>query len=146
MTSTPRHGMRSFGWFAFAAGACMAACAAGEMAPPPPPAATVRELIGNAACQSDAQCATVGVGGKACGGPDAYLAWSTGTTDEGTLRATAQREAAADRKVAAAKGMVSRCDVVRDPGATCVGARSGASGAGVCRLRTAPGLTGSTSQ
>ena len=142
----PRHGMRSLGWCAFAAGACVAACAAGEAAPSPPPPATVRALIGNAACQSDAQCATIGVGGKACGGPDAYLAWSTATADEGALRATAQREAAADRKAAAAKGMVSTCNVVRDPGATCVGVASGTNGAGTCRLRSAPGLAGSTSQ
>jgi len=142
----PRHGMPSFGWCAFAAGACVAACAAGEVTQPLSPPESVRSLIGNAACRSDAQCATIGVGGKACGGPDAYLAWSTATTDERTLRATAQREAAADRKAAAAKGMVSTCDVVPDPGATCVVAPSAAKGAGVCRLRSASGLTGSTSQ
>src|SRR5947207_15997329 len=86
---------------------------------------SVPDLVGDAACSSDGQCRTIGVGAKACGGPQAYLAWSTQRTDENALRAAVERDAAAQRKEAEARGMVSNCAVTIDPGATCAG--------GVCR-------------
>ena len=53
-------------------------------------AAAIRALIGDAACDSNAQCHAVGIGARACGGPSAYLAWSSLRTDASetpTLRA-----------------------------------------------------------
>ncbi len=63
------------------------------------PMEKIRALIGDAACDSDAQCRTIAIGAKACGGPEAYLAWSTKRTD-----ATALREAAAGDGTAPAAG------------------------------------------
>jgi hypothetical protein len=98
----------------------------------------LRTLIGDAACDSDAQCHTIGVGAKACGGPQAHVAWSSVRTDPGPLRALVERQAAAERDEAAAKGMLSTCSVVPDPGARCdLGAPVGGR-AGTCRLRPAP--------
>jgi hypothetical protein len=93
----------------------------------------IRALIGDAACDDDAQCRTIAVGTKACGGPEYYLAWSTKRTDPIAL-------------INAANGTVvphgarhsqlrSNCMVVTDPGAFC--APGGAGGSRMCRLRNA---------
>jgi hypothetical protein len=130
-----------------------AACATEEKTPPaaaaasvPAPARTssvhndVRTLIGDAACQSDAQCATIGIGAKACGGPAAYVAWSSWRTDGEKLRAAAEQQAQAQRQNLAASGRVSNCMVETDPGAYCAFTQGNT--VGVCRLRnrTVPGL------
>src|ERR1043166_7657501 len=57
--------------------ALAAACATEPSTAPPSSAPSVQALIGDARCSADTQCATIGVGAKACGGPDAYVAWST---------------------------------------------------------------------
>lgn len=90
----------------------------------------LKAMIGPASCSSDAQCRTVPVGAKACGGPQSYWAWSTVGTDEARLRALAQRQADAHRREVEASGLRSNCAVVTDPGARCV--------AGSCQVN-APG-------
>lgn len=109
--------------------------------------ASVRSLIGDAACDDDLQCATIGVGAKACGGPEGYAAWSIARTDPKALRDAAQREAEAARreqaKLKPTEGMVSNCSIAPDPGAFCdIGrAASGPSGpSGTCRTRKAMGF------
>lgn len=120
--------------------AVTAACAA--QIPPRSDRASIQSLIGDAACSSDAQCKTIGVGAKACGGPQSYLAFSTARTDESALRALAEASAEADRKRAEAKGMVSTCSVVPDPGAFCDLNRPTAGSAGSCRLHDGKGAGG----
>lgn len=100
----------------------------------PPPAARaaallppVSALIGDAACDTAAQCHSIGVGAKACGGPAAYLAWSGKNTDEGALRAAVRRHADAQREEEARAGMNSNCMVTPDPGASCVPVATGGS-------------------
>jgi hypothetical protein len=103
---------------------------------------TVQALIGDAVCESDAQCDTIAVGAKACGGPEAYLPWSSLRTDATALQAAAAREAAAARGAVSARGMVSNCAMVVDPGAYCAPAAAAPSAASaaaaprVCRLRS----------
>ena len=102
--------------------------------------AAIAELIGDARCDSDAQCRTIAVGANPCGGPDAYLPWSTQRTDAAALKARANRHAVNTRKMNERSGMASTCEMVMDPGAHCTfgGAtamESGTGGAGVCRLR-----------
>jgi hypothetical protein len=118
------------------------ACAA--QAPPRlparPVAGSIDALIGDAACESDAQCKTIGIGAKACGGPDAYRAWSIARTDAIALEQAAAEHAAERRKQIAARGEMSTCSVVRDPGAFCAPAAATPPGAssvvtGTCRLR-----------
>lgn len=84
---------------------------------------------GDAACDSDDQCHTIGVGHKACGGPERYLAWSSKHSDGTRLRALVAEHAAARQAEDTKKGLMSTCTVVPDPGATCA--------AGHCMLRPA---------
>lgn len=84
---------------------------------------------GDAACDADDQCHTIGLGHKACGGPERYLAWSSKNSDGTRLRALVAEHAAARAAEDAKKGMMSTCSVVPDPGAACA--------AGHCVLRAA---------
>lgn len=110
----------------------LGACAA----PPAPPtvlaapAAASAELlrqiqaeVGDAACNSDAQCRTLAIGAKPCGGPESYLAWSTQRSRADKLERLAadyrqQREAENQRD-----GRLSNCLFVTDPGAQCKASR-----------------------
>ena len=92
----------------------------------------IKALIGDAGCDSDAQCHSIGVGAKACGGPDGYLAWSTRNTDAVALRALTERQAQVQRDEQASSGMLSNCQFMPDPGARCVAA----GGQRKCQLNT----------
>lgn len=75
--------------------------------------------IGDAACDNSAQCRTLAVGSKPCGGPDLYLPWSTKRTDGVTLGKLASQYAAARQIENAKSDLMSTCELVTDPGATC---------------------------
>ncbi len=75
--------------------------------------------IGSAACTSHAQCRTVALGAKACGGPQAWLAWSAAVSSEASLRALSEQLASLQKQRQAQSGMVSTCQFVADPGALC---------------------------
>ena len=96
----------------------------------------LRDLVGTPLCSVDAECRTVPYGAKACGGPQAWLAWSTRVSDEAALRAAAERFAAAQREALRASDRVSDCAVVPDPGAVCAPA-PGVDDARTCVLRSA---------
>lgn len=85
----------------------------------------VRQLIGDAVCTTDADCRTIAVGDKACGGPESYLAWSARQTDPQALAAAAERYTSERKAQNQQSGMVSNCAFVTDPGARCEMARSG---------------------
>ncbi|RTL16717.1 MAG: hypothetical protein EKK52_17760 [Burkholderiales bacterium] len=87
--------------------------------------------IGDAACDSDSQCHVIGVGAKACGGPNSYLAWSSKSTQEAALRQAVERHALAQRAALAASGMASNCLYVPEPGVQC---RAQADGRRACQL------------
>lgn len=110
--------------------AALASCAQTPPAAPAPAEAEsvrlgreLRALIGPAACSADAQCRTVAVGAKACGGPAGYAAWSTQGTDGQKLADLARRQADAQRREIEASGMASNCAMVVDPGAACTAGR-----------------------
>ena len=101
--------------------------------------AALQALVGDAACRDDTQCRTLPVGSLACGGPASYLAWSTLRSDEAALKAAAAP--LAQRRPGSARGEVSICRVLPDPGARC--ARDSADSAlGTCRLRERSSGTG----
>lgn len=79
----------------------------------------IADEVGVAQCASNAQCRTLALGAKACGGPQAWLAWSTSTSRETKLRALAEELAALQRQRFTQSGMVSNCRYVADPGAMC---------------------------
>lgn len=89
-------------------------------------------LIGDAACRADADCATVGIGWLACGGPQRWQAWSRAATSATALDEAVAAHRALRRKQIERTGEMSVCALVADPGAFCDGA---ASGAGHCRVR-----------
>jgi hypothetical protein len=110
------------------------ACAAPPPAAPAAPAAKpagssaelmaqVRAEIGAANCTSTAQCRAVAVGAKACGGPEAYLAWSITTSREDRLMAAAAAQAEARRRENEQSGRMSDCMMLAEPAARCVAGR-----------------------
>ena len=122
------------GLIALAAGLSLTACA-GKPEAAPDTALQVSRLIGDAACSSDADCATVGIGALACGGPQAYAAWSTKHTDAQALQQAVARDRSARELQIAKSGQQSICRVVPDPGAICSAARR-------CELRAPGGGSG----
>jgi hypothetical protein len=116
---------------------CAACNASGPVAPAAPAKGEdaaallirLRTMVGAAACTESAQCKTVAVGARACGGPEGYLPYSTATTSSGQLEALALRHAERRRAEVAASGELSTCNMVLDRGAICV--------AGTCQLRNA---------
>lgn len=114
-------------------GACSAAAPADSPAtastppaaatPAPTPAAQrerILGLVGEARCDADAQCRTLPMGSKPCGGPESYLAWSSQQTPAEPLQTLAAQYAAARRAEAQRLGLLSNCMVVTDPGARCI--------------------------
>lgn len=85
--------------------------------------AKVRAEIGAASCTATAQCRTVAVGAKACGGPEAYLAWSVTTSREDRLMAAVAAQAEARRRENEQSGRMSDCMMLAEPAARCVAGR-----------------------
>jgi hypothetical protein len=82
-------------------------------------AAKVEGLIGDARCDSPADCRTIARGEKACGGPLSYSAWSTKVSDPKALEAAVAQERALVQAANQRSGMVSNCMMLVDPGARC---------------------------
>lgn len=87
--------------------------------------------IGEPRCTNDGQCRTLAVGEKACGGPLVWLPYSTMTARGDSLRASASKLAALQRRRYELTGQSSTCQYTPDPGALCVAQR--------CVLRPAGG-------
>jgi hypothetical protein len=114
-------------------------CSSGLVAAPTPPATTapaaagplaqIRALAADTSCTSSAQCHTLALGARACGGPQAYMAWSSAHTDGAALRLLGERHAQQEKARIAASGEMSDCRMIADPGAECR--------AGACQLRSA---------
>jgi hypothetical protein len=134
--------MRPFPFLILLACAACVACAATARAPrgaavPAPPAgdtlAQIRAMIGDAACTDASQCHTLAIGARPCGGPQAYLPWSSAKTDGAALAVLAERFKKEREAAIAASGEMSTCQFLPDPGATCR--------AGTCQLNP-PGQGG----
>ena len=80
----------------------------------------INASIGQAPCDNDAQCRTIGLGNTACGGPAAWRPWSTQTSGNGeNLQALAEQYATLQRQRQSQSGMVSTCRYIPNPGAQC---------------------------
>jgi hypothetical protein len=82
--------------------------------------AQLKQAIGDASCNSDAQCHTLAWGTKACGGPERWVAWSSMHSDAATIESLGRRYATARREDHHREGGVSTCMIQADPGARCV--------------------------
>jgi len=119
-----------------ACGAC--AQAADDTMPPASVAAgatleQIDALIGDARCSADADCRVVGVGAKACGGPQSYRAWSAAQTDAQALQRLVDRYAAARAAEMRRQGVRSTCDMAPVPAVLCR-PHAAADGSGRCSL------------
>ena len=81
--------------------------------------ARLRSAIGAAVCSRDAQCRTLAVGEKPCGGPDAWWAWSITSAQAEQLPGWAAELAALARQRNPRSGLASNCRDEADPGALC---------------------------
>ena len=79
----------------------------------------IQAEVGQASCTSTAECRTLPIGSKACGGPARWMAWSATVSRGDTLQAWAEELAQRQRQAAMADGRMSTCSVVPDPGASC---------------------------
>ncbi len=75
--------------------------------------------VGSAACSSSADCRTLPMGSKACGGPASWLAWSARVSRGEELQRWSQDLAQSQRRRNMGQGRMSTCSVVPDPGARC---------------------------
>jgi hypothetical protein len=121
-------------WLLLAAAGAFAGAALAQAAAPNAdvPAAAQRsarimQAIGDAACDSDAQCRVIGIGARACGGPQRYVAWSTGATDEAALRDLVEADAVESRKEQEKARLSSTCVIPPIPDAHCRRDAQGAS-------------------
>ena len=104
----------------------LGACQAQPAATPAPAAggeaallARIKAGIGEAACSADAQCRSLGLGEKPCGGPEQWWAWSTSSPQAAQLPAWAAQLTALAKQRNASSGMVGNCRYQPDPGAVC---------------------------
>lgn len=105
-----------------AASAAAAASTAPALAAPADSATLMRQIqveLADNSCDSERQCHSIAIGAKACGGPEAYRAWSDRHSDGGRLKQLAAQHAAARRAEDLRDRMMSTCSYVSDPGATC---------------------------
>lgn len=97
--------------------------------------ARIRALVGTPDCSSDAQCHTLALGARPCGGPESYLAWSSGKTQQAELQALGERYKEERRAANAADGRASTCQYMMDPGAVCRAGTCQLGGSGVLQAR-----------
>lgn len=102
-------------------GACQAQPRATASAAPDEAAlqARLRSAIGDAACTDDAQCRTLAVGEKSCGGPEAWWAFSVTGAQAAQLPGWAAELTVLSRQRQQRSGMVGNCQYQPDPGAVC---------------------------
>jgi hypothetical protein len=85
--------------------------------------ARISSEIGDAPCSSDAQCRTLPIGAKACGGPEVWLPWSTQKGRANELQAMGDQLATMQRRRNERSGALSTCQYSPDPGAVCLAQR-----------------------
>jgi hypothetical protein len=79
----------------------------------------IKSEIGAPDCDTSAQCRSVGVGVRPCGGPEAFLIWSAKNGRPDRLMALLAEHREARQAENARSGMMSDCRVMVDPGAVC---------------------------
>ncbi|WP_143084587.1 hypothetical protein [Massilia yuzhufengensis] len=88
--------------------------------------ARLRAMVADTTCTLPEHCQTVPVGAVACGGPQAYLPFSTLRVNAGEVLAQGERHKAARQAEIKAGGLMSSCRYLPDPGAVCT--------SGACQL------------
>jgi hypothetical protein len=77
--------------------------------------ARIDSMIGDARASTLAECSLAALGVRPCGGPRAYLAYSTAQTDSAALAALLAVYERLDRERNEAEGLVSTCELMLPP-------------------------------
>lgn len=77
--------------------------------------ALIEQEVGDASAERAQQCAVLPVGERACGGPQAYVVYSTVVSDERKLRELARQYTEAEQKYNRISGTMSTCSAVVPP-------------------------------
>ena len=81
--------------------------------------ARINAEIGPGICLSDADCTTIPMGEKACGGPERWLACTRESTKKPALQPLLDKLITLQKKRNAQSGLLSNCQISPDPGAMC---------------------------
>lgn len=83
----------------------------------------VDAAIGTPRCERDAQCRTVAIGARACGGPEGYRAHSLQGKEAAKLEQLAEQHRLTRQAWQQRSGRAGTCQFFADPGARCVAQR-----------------------
>lgn len=83
----------------------------------------IERVIGDARCDSSADCRVIGIGAKSCGGPERYLPWSVRYTQQPELERLVEHHRGLRRTEDVREGRVSNCAVTPVPAVGCVASR-----------------------
>ena len=81
--------------------------------------ARINAEIGQGVCLGDADCTTIPIGEKACGGPELWLACTRESAKKPGLQPLLDKLITLQKKRNAQSGMLSNCQISPDPGAMC---------------------------
>ncbi|MBH9551654.1 hypothetical protein [Inhella gelatinilytica] len=81
--------------------------------------AQLDRAVADPRCDADAQCRSVAMGHRACGGPESYGVYSLKVHNEAEVLRLAQQYRETRRAENQASGRVSTCVALPDPGARC---------------------------
>ena len=87
--------------------------------------ARLETVIGTPSARDVVSCATVPVGERACGGPAAYVVYSSETADPVEVIRVAASVTALDREANAQFGYASTCELIAEPEVVLVGGTCG---------------------
>jgi len=78
------------------------------------------QLIGDASCTDNKQCASLAIGAKPCGGPRSYRVYSTVNTDAQKLTELSQQFKSLNKQYNRESGLMSDCMMVMPPPVACI--------------------------
>lgn len=79
----------------------------------------LQKLAADKSCQQDQECKVMGIGSKACGGPEQFMVYSETVTDGKMLAITSERYAKLKKEQQSRLGMMSTCQQLATPIASC---------------------------
>ena len=79
----------------------------------------LQKLTADKTCEQDQQCKVMGIGSKACGGPEQFIVYSEQETDSKMLAITSERYAKLKQEQQSRLGMMGTCQQLVSPIASC---------------------------
>ena len=77
-------------------------------------------LITDTQCDTNAQCKVSPIGHRACGGPSAFIVYSTKTTEQKEVTALSEKVTTLESKYNTKEGLISTCQFLIAPSAQCI--------------------------